>query len=380
MSPDLGHAAAAETVALRMQRLSEISAKPVDWIWRGRYARGFLTGIFGEGGTCKSTFDLTVMARRTTGRPMPFETATRPPGTCVVLSLEDDASYTLKPRLIAAGGAPERVEVISSIWDPTTKRRIRQVELDRDLERLRAALLDTEAVHFTISPVSAYLGTTRNSWKDSDVRSIIDPLHDMAASLNISGTLIAHPNKNTKQQAAHRMSGSQAFRNACRLVLVTGPDPDDASGERLIVVGEKSNISELAPALAFHKVVKPYQIDGQTIEAVSLDFDLDQDLDQRKYTADFLLAPPQSAKDVDEVEAAKDFLTQTLGTAGERIATRQVEEAADELGIAERTLNRARKVLKVRAEQQGRQWFLWIAPKDHPTNKARRRQAEAEWP
>jgi hypothetical protein len=246
-----------DAVELHVQRLSGVTAKPVDWVWRGRYARGFLTGICGDGGTGKSTFDVAVTARRTTGRPMPFEpeTTAGAPGTCVVLSLEDDAAYTLKPRFIAAGGDPERLIVISSVWNPTTKRRIRQVELERDLERLRDALVTYQAVHFTVSPVSAYLGSTRNSWKDSDVRAIIDPLHDMAASLNISGTLVAHPNKNTQQRLAYRMSRSQAFRNACRLVLMAGFDPEDPTRERRIIVGEKSNISELAPPLAYHMKV-----------------------------------------------------------------------------------------------------------------------------
>jgi hypothetical protein len=365
----------AETVALRTQRLSEITAKPVDWIWRERYACGFLTGVFGDGGMCKSTLDVTIMARRTTGRPMPFETASRPPGTCVVLSLEDDAAYTLKPRFIAAGGDPERLIVISSVWNPQTGQHIRQVELEQDLARLHDALVRHQAVHFTISPVSAYLGSTRNSWKDSDVRAIIDPLHDLAARLNISGTLIAHPNKNTQQRAAYRMSGSQAFRNACRLVLVIGPDPEDATGERLIVVGEKSNIGELAPPLAFRKRVLAYPIDGLTIDAVSLDFDLAQDLDRRTYTADYVLSGAGAPDTLAEIDAAKEFLAHALSTAGERVPTRHVEKDAAALGIATRTLDRARHALKVRAEKQSDgSWALWIMPKDHPTNKARRQE------
>jgi hypothetical protein len=57
---------------------------------------------------------------------------------------------------------------------------------------------------------------------------------------------------------------------------------------------------------------------------------------------------------------------------GERVPTTKVQEAAKALGIARRTLERARKNLKVRAEQGQGHWSLWISPKDHPKNKARR--------
>jgi hypothetical protein len=294
-----------------------------------------------------------------------------------VLSLEDDASYILKPRFVAAGGDPARLFIIDSVYNPRTNQRVRQVELERDLELLRAKLKEVEAVHFTISPVSAYLGGTRNSWKDSDVRAIIDPLHEMAARLNITGTLIAHPNKNTTQRAAYRMSGSQAFRNACRIVLVTAVDPEDVEHERLIVVGEKWNISAPALPLAFHKTVAPYTIDGQVIEAVSLDFDLDQDLDRLKYTADFLLSAPLTSEEAAQIEVAKAYLAETLGTAGARVATEALLEEAKRLGISKRTLERARKALRVRAEKSTEDgaWYVWLAPKDHPVNKARRQEA-----
>jgi hypothetical protein len=353
---------------LHQQKLSDIKAKPMEWVWQPRYARGFLTGLFGDGGTCKSTFDIMVMARLTTGEPMPFEPVGRPPGTCVVLSLEDDAAYTLKPRFVAAGGDPDRLIIISSIWNPETKKRIRQVELERDLERLREALGDSKAIHLTVSPVSAYLGDKRNSWKDSDVRQIIDPLQDMAASLNITGTLIFHPNKNAQQQARYRMSGSQAFFNACRMVLVTAPDPEQP--ERLVLVGLKGNPP--ARPLGFSKVIDTHLVDGELIEAVTLDFPPDQDLDARKYTADYVLATPATGEDASALDRAVQFLTDRLGTAAERVLAKEIEKDAEAHLIAKRTLERARVVLKVRPEKGPNGWALWIEPKDHPTNKARR--------
>ena len=112
------------------------------------------------------------------------------------------------------------------------------------------------------------------------------------------------------------------------------------------------------------------------IEAVSLDFDTDQDLDAKKYTADFLLSAPLNAEEAAEIEVAKEFLTETLGSAGERVPTVQVQKAAAALGIAKRTLERARKALKVHPEKSkvDGTWSMWISPKDHPVNQARRRQ------
>jgi hypothetical protein len=174
------------------------------------------------------------------------------------------------------------------------------------------------------------------------------------------------------------MAGTPASRTPCRIVLVTGIDPEDTERERLIIVGEKSNIGEVAPPLAFRKAVNTHSIDDQEIEAVSLAFDLDQDLDRLRYTADYLLAAPPSPEDAAKVEVAMDFLAQTLGTAGERMPSEAVKKTAATLGIAKRTLERARKALKVRPEKQpDGTWSMWVMPKDHPMNiKARRRGAQ----
>ncbi len=362
--------------ALLTRRLSDIQEKPVDWIWPRRWARGFLTGIFGDGGTGKSTLDTMVMARRTTGRPMPFETvvSARPPGNCVVLSLEDDPSLTLKPRFMLAGGDPDRLFVIESVYDPSTKKRVGQVELERDLEMLKAKLLEVEAVHFTVSPISAYLGSARNSWKDSDVRAIADPLLAMAAELRISGTLVSHPNKNSAQKAAYRMSGSQALYNALRLVLVTAFDPEDPDQKRLVVVGGKRSICELPPPLAFRAVVQKYSVNGQDLENVVLEFE-PEPLDPKKYSADFLLGGALDSEKLSELAFAMRFLEVTLDSTGKKVPSADVDEAAAAYGIKKGgTYARARRAMNVQSAKEAKGWMMWIDPKDHPVNKARRRQ------
>jgi len=357
--------------------LSAVQASAPNWVWPGRFARGVPTVIFGDMETCKTTFDIAVQARLTTGHPMPFMTERREPGVCVVLSLEDDDAITVKPRLVAAGGDPERVIVLKGIINPEG-RRVRSVELGRDLEKIRTACYERKAVHLTISPVSAYFGHAVNSWKDSDIRAVIDPLLDMARELKLSGSLIGHPNKNSAQKAIYRMSGSQAFLNASRLALVTGYDPQDSTRERLVIVQAKRSLGVPMPPLAFHKVVQDYTIDGHVMSVVTLDFDLDADLDARIYTADFLLADHSTdPEEQSELDQAKAFLIARLGTAGEWVASKDLEAEAKRLLIAKKTLYRARKQLKVQAKQDppgSGPWFVRFGPQRHPVNQDRRRQ------
>jgi RecA-family ATPase len=102
------------------------------------------------------------------------------------------------------------------------------VSLATDLGPLEHAIVTTQAVLVVIDPISAYLGAA-NSYKDSEVRSILAPLQALAERTGVAVLAVMHLTKDQQRQALYRGQGSIAFVGAARLVLAVGSDPDDES-------------------------------------------------------------------------------------------------------------------------------------------------------
>jgi hypothetical protein len=87
---------------LRTVRVAEIEAKPIDWLWMSRLARGKLTLIAGDPGIGKSQIIVDIVARITTGERWP-DGDIAPAGNVIMLSAEDAVKDVLRPRLEVAG-------------------------------------------------------------------------------------------------------------------------------------------------------------------------------------------------------------------------------------------------------------------------------------
>ena len=94
-------------------RLSEVTAKPIAWLWRGRLALGELTIMIGDPGEGKGLISTDLAGKITRGDPLPGDLE-RPeePATVVVLSGEDNPETVIRPRYEAAGAALERVILV----------------------------------------------------------------------------------------------------------------------------------------------------------------------------------------------------------------------------------------------------------------------------
>ena len=86
-----------------LRRLSDIPAEKLSWLWPGRIPLGKLTLLAGDPGLGKSFITLDIAARVTRGPIGRMVQSTGQPGSVIVLSAEDDAADTIRPRLEAAG-------------------------------------------------------------------------------------------------------------------------------------------------------------------------------------------------------------------------------------------------------------------------------------
>ena len=196
---------------------AEIAPEKIEWLWTGRLALGKHTCIAGEPGAGKSQLSIAIIAAVTTGGEWPCGEGRAPVGNVIVLSAEDGAADTIVPRLLAAGADTGRVHIVSAVRNPDESRRV--INLQHDLELLERKIAEIGNVApVVVDPVSSYLGKA-DSHKNSEVRSVLEPLSEMADRARVAILSITHFSKsgaNNTTKALHKFIGSIAFTGAPR--------------------------------------------------------------------------------------------------------------------------------------------------------------------
>ena len=82
---------------------AEIPELPTLWLWDQRIPRGDVTLLFGEGAVGKGRMLCDLIARVTTGAPMPLCAEGSDPGSVIVIQPEDDPNEQVAARLRASG-------------------------------------------------------------------------------------------------------------------------------------------------------------------------------------------------------------------------------------------------------------------------------------
>jgi putative DNA primase/helicase len=327
-------------------RLSDVAPESVSWLWRGRLAQGKLTLLAGDPGLGKSFITLDVASRISMGREWP-DGGEAPRGDTILLSAEDGAADTIRPRVDALGGDASKVHLLRAVRRNDAEQ---PFCLAADLPALERAIRETGAVLLVIDPLSAYLGKT-DSYKDAEVRGLLAPLAAIAEQHKIGVMVVMHLTKDSQRRAIHRAGGSIGFVGAARVVLAVGKDAEDE--ERRLLVPVKTNLSSPPAALA-------YRIIGRSAAAASVEWEPEP---AAGIEADALLGPA-TLEDREERREADELLRDQLAD-GERPAV-EVQQAARANGISDRTLNRAKRRLGVKARHMGqpgrRQAWYWSLP------------------
>jgi len=94
---------------LTLVPFSQIKEQRIEWLWPGRFPIGKLSLIAGTPGDGKTTIAIDLAARQSNGADLPFLEGKLEQSAAVILSAEDAADDTLKPRLRASGANMEYV-------------------------------------------------------------------------------------------------------------------------------------------------------------------------------------------------------------------------------------------------------------------------------
>src|SRR5436305_13768242 len=95
--------------ALLAESLSRVRSEPVRWLWGPYLPRGKLALLDGDPGVGKSLITVDLAARLSRGGPLPDGTPAGRPHLTLLLSAEDGAAATTRPRGEAAGAGLDRV-------------------------------------------------------------------------------------------------------------------------------------------------------------------------------------------------------------------------------------------------------------------------------
>jgi hypothetical protein len=331
-------------------RLSEVAMRHIQWVWPGRIAVGMHSTLAGEPGIGKSTLLYWIAATVTIGGAWPCSEGTAPRGSVIILSAEDAPEYTIKPRVVAAGGDPDKITLVTATMDDDG--RVSGFTLARDLRALEEMIDELgDVVLVIIDPITSYLGDA-DGHSNTDIRGVVEPLHEMAARKGVAvltNTHFAKSGAANKSRASHRVIGSTAFIALPRVALSVVQDSED-DGRRL-VLHLKNNIAPAAPGLAYKidQRLAGYE-DGAPLyascvvwEAEHVTMTADQAVSEHesKLRDDGKRERPAPARD-----AAEAFLRELFeGREEETLTTREINAAAREAGISAQPLREARERL-----------------------------------
>jgi len=321
------------------RKASEIEAKPVNWLWHGRIARGKVIVVAGHPGLGKSQLTCSMAAITTTGGLWPVDRTVCDVGNVIFLSAEDDAADTIRPRLEAAGADLDKVFILDAIrqLDAQGQTFERSFNLSVDLPRLDDLIQKIGNVTLiVIDPITAYLGET-DSHKTAEVRALLSPLQKLAEKHQSAIVCVSHFNKSNLGDPMARVTGSYAFVQAARAAHVVCKDKDDPT--KRLFLPMKNNLAPDSTGLAFN--IQSHII-GNDIETSRISWLPDV----VTVTAIEALNVPLDPEDMSERGEAKEWLRDALKDGP--MARTDVEAQAKKDGHKWRTVRRAKDELGIK--------------------------------
>jgi hypothetical protein len=335
---------------LRSIKASAVTRAPVDWLWPRWIPRGMLSILDGDPGLGKSTITADWAARVSRGWPMPPAargTVVGEPAGVVILSAEDSAAHTIRPRLEEAGADLERITLIEAVQCGDSER---PPTLPLDVDLIAELALANGVKFMVVDPFMAYLDSELNAHNDQHVRLCLHQFKLLAERTGAAVLVVRHLNKMTSVSAAlYRGGGSIGIVGAARAAMVVGRDPGDPQVRVLAM--NKLNI-------ATHPRSLTYSLEAAG-DVARIGWGQECDL-----TADEIISQPARRRAGEALQDAEEFLVDVL--ANGPVLSVEIKEKAKDAGIKERTLSRAKKKLKVEHYKAGfspKTW-TWKMPND----------------
>ena len=196
--------------------------------------------------------------------PSPAETPNQLPHAASSSSPPKTTSYdTIRPRIDAAGGDPQRIVVFVAV--PNGTETGRPFALPRDLPILDAVVEKADAALVIFDPLVAFLPAGVSASIDQHVRHALGALKASAERTGAAIVVVRHLNKSPSANPLYRGLGSVGIIGAARSGLLLAVDPDDP--DRRVLALAKGNLTRPPASLAFRLEEAP----GATVARVVWD-------------------------------------------------------------------------------------------------------------
>ena len=336
---------------------SEIKPIAIRWAWRDRIALGKITGLAGRPKIGKGLVYSRVIADVTRGT---LDGDLNEPRDAILVTTEDDPGDTLTPRLMAANADMNRVH----LFQMGTRDEPVPFRIPQDAEELRGRITDVQAAMIVVDPLVEFVDGKFDSHKSQQVRHALASLNAIARQVACAVFVVIHLNKGSSTDPLLRHEGSAAFTQIIRGAMLLGHDPDDPDGEadsRRVLATTSSNLAKLAPSLLY--VIRPATVYDWTGAPITT-ADISQVGESDATGHDLLKQTTDADGEQSAIDEAEEFLRAELAS-GPKLA-KEMQAAARSLGIAERTLKRARKNVGVEVAKDGYQgpWKWYLNPVD----------------
>lgn len=310
---------------LKLIRMSEIESQEIEWLWYPFVPYGKLTIIQGDPGDGKTTLVLNIAAKLSKGIGIDDAMQILEPMNIIYQTAEDGLADTVKPRLEAAGADCEKIAVIDE-----SEKSLSMVD-----ERLEEAIIKTNARLLILDPIQAYLGGGMDMNRANEARDMTKKLGLLAEKYKCAIVLIGHMNKAAGSKAAYRGMGSIDFFAVARSVLLVGRVEGQPNIRAVVQI--KNNLAPFGHPKAFELEERGFCWLG--------DYEI---------TADELLGG--LAPKANKLEQAKQLLRE-LAETNNSMQSKEIFNLADEQGISKRTLENAKKELKIKAKKINNSWY-----------------------
>lgn len=324
-------------------------APPTEWLWWPYMARGTIVLVDGEPGTGKSLFTMQMAASLSKGFPLPNQQGVpgdpSTPQHVVVFNVEDSPAQTILPRFRRCGGNPQWLHIIDGMQQAAVPTVLEPFTL------ANVALLDAYLSRLThpcalvvIDPLQAYFGAKVDMHRANETRAMLTPLRAVAEKHHTVILCVRHPAKGIPgTRAIHRGLGSIDIVGIARSALFVETFPGRDGESKCWLMQTKNNLERIGRTQVFSKEDGLFSWGGVS-----------------RLTAEDIAGGTRGPDPVVFLEACawlEAHLTPMLEPSAD------IEEQAALDGISKKTLERARKALRVesRKSPQGG-WAIRLAP------------------
>lgn len=346
---------------------SKIRVRPVRWIWdttpegapptsEGRIPMNSLCIAAGGPGLGKSQFAAWMAARITTGT-LPGALYGSP-RSVIYAATEDSWSYTIAPRLMAAGADLDRVFRIDVTDDDEPQARL---TLPVDIDLLGETAEAYSVALLVADPLLSLIDDSINDYRQKEVRKALEPLAAAADRHHFTVFGLAHFTKAGGADPLARISGSGAFGQLVRSSLAFAKHEGENGDPEYVVSLVKNNLGrENLPSYSY--TIQPVTI--QTDEGPSYVSRFVLGDEATTSVAEVMRAEGQSGGERSETNETVLWLQGLMQDNGGSERLSEIKKFAKKEGISDAALYRAKDKLKIRSKvtgfghNKGAMWYL----------------------